>query len=195
MGITVSGRAIAGPSQPEEQAKEQVGPADLERTFRHVVSRFASGVTVVTTSYNGELRGITVSAFSLVSFKPPLILVCIDRLAYSHELIQASQAFAVSIFSDRHEFLSERFAARAPLVNETFEGVPYRVAVTGAPIIEGCLGWLDCRLWASYDGGDHTIFVGEVVDAGLGEDRDPLLYFRRQYRYLKPKWNPDPPGL
>ncbi len=187
MGITVSGRATVGPSQPEEQTTEQVEPADLERTFRRVMGRFASGVTVVTMAHNGELRGITVSAFCLVSFKPPLVLVCIDRLAQSHELIEASQAFAVSILSDRHEFLSERFASRAPLVDEAFTGVPYRVAVTGAPILDGCLGWLDCRLWASYGGGDHTIFVGEVVAAGLGEEREPLLYFRHQYRRLARK--------
>ena len=83
----------------------------------------------------GRLRGVTVSAFSSVSLNPPLALVCIANEAESKEWVAESGVFAVNILSDEQEFLSERFAARAPIVNTHFEGVPYHTAVTGSPIL------------------------------------------------------------
>jgi len=98
-----------------------------------------------------------------------------------------SGAFAVNFLSEQQEIISERFSARAPLVSGNFEGIPYRLAVTGSPILEDCLAWLDCRLWATYDGGDHSIFVGRVEALGLGEDGLPLLYYRGRYMFVEPE--------
>jgi flavin reductase (DIM6/NTAB) family NADH-FMN oxidoreductase RutF len=101
-------------------------------------------------------------------------------------MIAESGIFAVNILSEEQEFLSERFAARAPIVNEAFEGVPFHVEVTGAPILEGSIAWYDCRVATTYEGGDHTLFVGRVEAIGFGkEGHRPLIYFSNRYAHLR----------
>ncbi|HWC75901.1 MAG TPA: flavin reductase family protein [Blastocatellia bacterium] len=149
--------------------------------FRHALARFASGVTVVTCrSSQGDLRGITVSAFSSVSLDPPLVLVCIDRRASIHDLLEEGSHFAVNFLCDNQETISRRFASKDA---DRFDGVGYSEGQTGAPLIEGALGHLECRVVHSYPGGDHTIFVGEVEASSAG-DQKPLLYFRGGYANL-----------
>lgn len=155
-----------------------------QTAFRRVLSCFATGVVVVTTTTPDELRGITVNAFASLSFEPTLVLVCLDELARTAELIGQSGVFAVSVLSYGQMFLADRFAGRAIPVNRHFQGVPFETARTGAPILRDCLAWLDCRVWARYAGGDHIIFIGEVLDLGLNTEREPLLYFQSRYRRL-----------
>lgn len=153
-----------------------------DQAMRKMRGLFASGVTVVTTVHEGKLRGVTVSAFSAVSLNPPLVLICIANESESREWIAESGVFAVSILSDEQEFLAERFAARAPIVNARFDGVPYHTALTGSPILADSLAWYDCRVEATHDGGDHTIFIGRVEVVGFGaEGKRPLLYFANRY--------------
>ena len=190
MRSTISGRMISGPEPPRRRKKEASSPqGGIDKAlFRQVMGRFATGVAVVTTREPDDtLHGLTINSFTSVSLEPPLVLVCIDRRARSHDFIAQSGIFAVNILSEQQELLSERFSARAPLVSRHFEGVPYRLAATGSPILEGSLAWLDCRVWATYDGGDHTIFVGQVEALGLGEDGPPLLYFQSAYRFVEPE--------
>lgn len=149
--------------------------------LRDVMARHAAAVAVVTTRHEEGLYGLTVSAFCSVSLEPPLVLVCIDRLARSHALIAAAGSYAVSLLGWQQMLLADRFAGRGPLIGPGFEGVPWRTAATGAPILEGALAWVDCRLWATYDGGDHGIFVGQVQAAGLGETGEPLLSLNRRF--------------
>ncbi len=137
-----------------------------DQTLRKMRGLFASGVTVATTVHDGQLRGVTVSAFASVSLNPPLVLICIANESESREWIAESGIFAVNLLSDEQEFLSERFAARAPIVNARFDGVPYHTAITGSPILAGSLAWYDCRMEATHDGGDHTIFIGRVEAVG-----------------------------
>ena len=154
--------------------------------LRKLRGLFASGVTVVTTVHDSGLYGVTVSAFSSVSLEPPLILICLATDSNAHDRIAESGVFAVNLLSDDQEFLSERFAARAPLVNAKFDGVPYAVAVTGSPILPESIAWYDCRVEAQHDGGDHVIFVGRMAAIGFGEaQRQPLLYFANRYAHLK----------
>jgi flavin reductase (DIM6/NTAB) family NADH-FMN oxidoreductase RutF len=162
------------------------GEALNDRTLRKLRGLFASGVTVVTTAHAGRLRGMTVSACSSVSLDPPLIVICLAPEAATCEMVVDSGVFAVNILSDDQEFLSERFAARAPIVNEQFEGVPYDEAVTGAPILPDSLAWYDCRVEAVHDGGDNVIIIGRVVAIGLGDEaRQPLLYYANRYAHLR----------
>jgi len=160
-----------------------VGPDALWATLR----RFAAGVTVVTSVGDEGYLGITVSAFSLVSLDPPLVLVCINEDSQLVEAIQASQCFAVSILSSRQELLSEMFAGRAPRPDFAFRGLPHHTLLSGAPVLDGALASLDCRLQQTIPAGDHTIFLGAVVAAGVAAGQgDPLLYFGGQYRRLAP---------
>ncbi len=157
-----------------------------DEAMRKMRGLFASGVTAVTTVQEGKLHGVTVSAFSAVSLNPPLVLVCIANESESRDRIAESGIFAVNILGEEQEFLAERFAARAPLVNAHFDGVPYHTAVTGSPILPKAIAWYDCRVEAAHDGGDHTIFVGRIEALGWGATApQPLLYFANRYAGLK----------
>ncbi len=147
--------------------------------FRSTLSRFACGVTVVTTKNGaGELFGITVSAFSSVSLDPPLVLICVDRSAASHDPLIESGIFAVNLLNAEQSAISERFASP---IEEKFNGVDFTLGEFGLPLFSGCLANLECRVRNTADGGDHTIFIAEVQTAVIS-DGDPLLYFRGDYR-------------
>lgn len=150
--------------------------------FRSALSRFASGVTVVTTrDADGQLHGITVSAFSSVSLDPPLVLVCIERSAGSHHVFQETGLFVVNVLSSAQRELSERFASPS---SDRFAGVGMTLNIDGIPILSNCLANLECRVKLAADGGDHSIFIGEVENASVHEG-DPLIYFRSDYRTIE----------
>jgi flavin reductase len=135
---------------------------------------------------DGIPHAMTANAVSSVSLDPPLVLVCVERSAVMAGEVAASGRFALSFLAADQAELSDRFADPArPEGQEQFDGVEVRTAVTGAPILEGALGWLDCRVWASYDGGDHEIVVGEVLALDVGPADDPLLYYRSGYGRLE----------
>ncbi len=151
--------------------------------FRTALSRFASGVTVVTTQ-DAEQHpvGITVSAFCSVSLEPPLVLVCIDRDAYHHNDFQTSGVFVVNILAADQEHLSRIFASREP---DKFADVAYTRGLADVPVLAGALASLECRIRHAYEGGDHTIFVGEVEHTTVREDGHPLVYYRGGYAGLE----------
>lgn len=153
--------------------------------FKRAAGRFASGVTVVTTMHRGEVYGITVSAFASFSIDPLQVLVSIWHGNRLHGMITESGVFAVSVLEEGQRGVSEYFSTSGRMPSgERFDLVPSHVCVTGAPVIDGCLAYFDCRLAASLAGGDHTVFVGEVLDVG-SQDGQPLLYFSRDYRGVR----------
>lgn len=153
--------------------------------LRATLGRFATGVTVLTAGRDTP-RGMTANSFTSVSLEPPLILVCVVRTAAIHEAILEEGAFAVSMLSGQQEDLARHFADRArPRGRREFETVgtvPGRH--TGTPLLTGAQAWLECGLAAVYDGGDHSIFLGSVLDIGREETDDPLLYFGGGFRRL-----------
>ena len=153
--------------------------------FRRVVSHFASGVTVVTTLRpDGRPCGLTASAVCSVSLEPTLVLVCVEKAADSHGCIEQSGVFAVNVLADgKGETLARRFAGED--VEGKFTGVAFRPEHSGAPVLDEALAWLDCRVADRFTGGDHTVFVGEVVAADAGEG-SPLLYYRGGYGRFAP---------
>lgn len=155
-------------------------PIDDAR-FRQVMGRFASGVTVVTTLFQGERYGMTVSSFSSLSLDPPLVLICVDRRLSTHDALVGAGQFVVNILSDSQEHLSRQFASREA---DKFQGVAYSAGLLGLPVLDGALASIECRLHSTAPGGDHTILIGEVVAMEIG-DGDPLLYYRSGYRELK----------
>jgi flavin reductase (DIM6/NTAB) family NADH-FMN oxidoreductase RutF len=148
--------------------------------FKKVMSRWASGVTVVTAEHDGVKNGMTVSSFASVSLDPPLVLVCIGKAAPTHDTIRKGERFVVNVLSDTQEAISIRFATKH---DDRFEGVAVRSGQLGVPIIEGCLAAIECRLHETLPGGDHTIYVGEVVHADIAEG-SPLLYFQGGHRKM-----------
>ena len=149
--------------------------------FRTALSRFASGVTVVTCKDpHNQFRGITVSAFSSLSLEPPLVLVCIDKRASIHQHLTEGSFFAVNFLSQDQEHISRRFASKDA---DRFNGVRCSSGHSGAPLIDGALGFVECRIVHAYPGGDHTIFVGQVEASGVNEGK-PILYFCGDYACL-----------
>jgi flavin reductase len=150
------------------------------RALRDVFGRFATGVTVVAAGSQVP-QGMTANSFTSVSIDPPLILVCVNRNAAIHQTVLDSGSFAVSMLSAGQEHVARYFADRSrPRGAEEFGAVGWSPGPgTGAPILHGALAWLDCTLAASYDGGDHAIFVGQVLASGCGPAHDDALLFYR----------------
>ena len=163
----------APPSPPDDAAFDVA-------TFRRVAGRFVAGITVVTTASHSGYRGITANSFSTVSLTPPLVLFCLTTTSTFTPLLAQSGVFAVNVLANDDQFLSDRFANRAPLVDARFTGVPHHIERSGAPILNTAIAWFDCRVWANYDGGDHRIIVGEVLALGENEG-EPLAYYRSRY--------------
>lgn len=153
--------------------------------FRRAMGHFATGVAVVTAKRGeGAPCGLTVNAFCSVSLEPPLVLVCVERGADSHSCIIDSGAFAVNILEEsKGETISRRFASWE--VDDKFAGIAYRTEHTGSPILDAALGWLDCRVTETIAAGDHTIFLGEVLEAETVEGK-PLVYYRGGYGRFTP---------
>jgi flavin reductase (DIM6/NTAB) family NADH-FMN oxidoreductase RutF len=153
--------------------------------YRHVVSRFATGVSVVSTVADGRRHGMTVNSFTSLSLHPLLAMFACEHDAALHAPLMSAGVWAVSVLGADQQPLAAYFATRerpGPGPDQ-FDGWPSRPGpVTGAPLLDGCLGWLEFRTWATYDGGDHTIVVGEVAGMQAGGDGPPLLYFRSEYR-------------
>lgn len=148
-----------------------------EHRFRQTMGRFPSGVTVITTKYQNQLYGITVSSFSSLSLRPPLVLICIDTAVASHDAIAGAGFFAVNMLARNQEHLSRRFATRDI---DKFQGVAWHVGLHDLPLLDGALATIECRMHSQLPGGDHSIFVGEVMDAQV-YDGLPLLYYRGGY--------------
>lgn len=154
--------------------------------FRAVMRRWTSGVTVATVRDGDDVRGITLSSFSSVSLDPPLVLISVDKRAVCHGMIGRSGRFCVHILAEGQSLISDRFAGRRPGEHAEFADCSSRTTPSGAPIIDGCLGYFDCRVTAAIDGGDHTIFLGFIDGGDAAGDGAPLVFYAGSYRQLAP---------
>ena len=148
------------------------------------MGHFATGVTVVTgAGEEGRAYGLTANSVSSVSLEPPLVLVCIDKDSASHDPILDTGVFAINILGAEDGWLARRFSGKGR--SDRFRGVEHRREATGSPILEDALAWLDCSLWRTYEGGDHTIVVGRVVACAAARG-SPLIFYRGRYRERTP---------
>lgn len=153
-------------------------------TFRSVLGRFASGVTILTTrDASGADHGMTVSAFCSLSLEPPLVLFCVDHAASMHPLLVADPAPAcgVSILSSNQEAYSRRFADET---EQRFDGIAYSRGEHGVVLLDDALAHLECRIARHIAAGDHTVFVAHLDRAEPRQGR-PLLYYRGGYAQLE----------
>lgn len=161
-------------------------PAPDQALFRSVLGRFASGVTVLTTRLHEQLHGMTVSAFCSVSLEPLLVLASIEKVTRMHALLLESHIYAVSILAARDEATSRFFADDRRLAGVEFAPGAYRIGVTGCPILPQATAYLEASVRAVHEGGDHSIFLGEVVNAEIVTDEPPLIFYRGGYATLRP---------
>ena len=152
-------------------------PAD----FREVMARFPAGVTVTTTvDADGRWWGFTASAFCSLSADPPLVLVCIAKSAECYPAFMSADSIAIHFVQPKYESLARTFATRGA---DKFAGHPFELTERGLPVLRELGSILECSVYARYDGGDHTIIVGRVEDALVGES-DPVVYYKRDFRSL-----------
>ncbi len=153
--------------------------------FKQVMRRFVTGLMVVTVQVGEEVHAMTANAIASVSLDPMLMLVCVEKKGRTHELITQARTFGLSILSDAQEELGKKFAYDHDARANPHAHARWTKAVTGAPILTDSLGYLDCRVVSMYDGGDHTIFVGEVLAAQLGRQKNgPLIYYDSKFQKL-----------
>ncbi|HEX6877228.1 MAG TPA: flavin reductase family protein [Nocardioidaceae bacterium] len=151
---------------------------ESSRKFRDVLGRFCTGVTVVTSVSNGQPVGMTCQSFSSVSLDPPLVLFCPSKSSNAWPQMQRAGFFCVNLLSHDQLDLSNTFAKKGV---DKFAGVSWRSSATGAPLLDGVLGWVDCTIYAVHEAGDHYVVIGRVMDLGVEEAPHPLLFYRGRY--------------
>ena len=149
--------------------------------LRQVLGHFATGVTVITTKDgSGKPYGLTANAFTSLSLNPPLVVICIDKTVQCYSCFEESKLFAVNFLSEEQEEVSRRFATKGI---EKFAGLGWHAGEHGLALLEGAIGHIECRVVRGYDGGDHTIYLGEILTAAATGER-PLIFFKGKYRRL-----------
>ncbi len=142
--------------------------------FREVLGHFATGVTIVTALEDGGPVGFTCQAFTSLSLEPPMVALAPAKSSTSWPRIAKAGAFCVNILSDHQEAVCRAFAVSG---GDKFSGIGWRGGLTGSPVLEGALAWIECELRAIHDAGDHELVLGHVLDLGVGEGA-PLLFYR-----------------
>lgn len=156
---------------------------DFKRAMRHL----AAGVAIVATEHDGRRAGLTVTAVCSFSADPPMLLVCIGVGASAHDLVEASGRFSVNLLAQGQEELAQRFSGRTGMSGEDrFAAGQWRPLATGAPVLNGSLVSLDCRLAQVTSLATHSVFIGTVVDVAAGNAATPLLYAHGTYGTFSP---------
>ena len=166
---------------------------DLQSGMKRAMRVYPQGVTVVTAQAPEGPKGLTVSSFTSVSLSPPLVLFCIAKSSALHDFFRGAERYAVNFLADDQKSVSDRFAGRTTDADRV-EGVKFRKGRNGSPIISGVRAAIECKAWRAYDGGDHSILVGEVVAAGAVASKRPLVYYSQQYTTTEQTEYPAPPS-
>lgn len=151
-------------------------------TFRSVLGRFASGVTVLTTRDDASDAGMTVSSFCSLSLAPALVLACVDKNADLHDKLSKGQRVVFNILASSQEALSRRFSEEDE--SHRFHGVGLQRDAHGVAVLAGVVAWIEAKIVQKHDGGDHSVFIAEA-DGATTSDRRPLLYYRGGYAGLE----------
>ncbi len=158
-----------------------------QAAFRRAAGQFPGGIVVVTT---GGGHAMTVSAFASVSLQPPLVLFCAEKIARFHDAVLAEGSWAVSILAEDGEKTARWLATRGRPLDGQLDAVAHHQGpVTGAPLLDGAMATLECRTEAVYEGGDHSIVVGQVIAVDGPADppaRGPLVHYAGAYHRLRP---------
>lgn len=146
--------------------------------FRQVLGHFPTGVSVVTAIDDGQPVGMAIGSFFSVSLDPPLVGFCAGRGSSTWPRLRSAGTFCVNILADDQEEVSRVFASKD---DDKFAGMGWDRSPLGSPRIGGALAWIDCRLEAVHESGDHDIVVGAVHELEVAREADPLVFFRGGY--------------
>ncbi|WKZ33324.1 MAG: flavin reductase family protein [Thermodesulfobacteriota bacterium] len=140
------------------------------------------GVYVISTVHEGRANALTAAWVARASFVPPLVTVSVGKARFSHDLIRDAGIFAVNILGPEDVSIGKHFGLKTGRKTDKFAGIEYEIKATGAPVLVECAAWLDCRVASSHDAGDHTLFIGEVLEAGVRrQGAKPLIYERENF--------------
>jgi flavin reductase (DIM6/NTAB) family NADH-FMN oxidoreductase RutF len=150
--------------------------------LRAAMRRFAAGIAVVTIDVDGRRQGLTVGSLVSLSLEPALVGISIGHQSSLHEPLREAGRFVVNLLAGDQDWLAQHFARSVPPLVQ-WDGIPTRDAPFDEPLLADALAWLECRTWAEYEAGDHTIFVGEVLSLELGRSAPALVYIGGGYRH------------
>jgi flavin reductase (DIM6/NTAB) family NADH-FMN oxidoreductase RutF len=153
--------------------------------LRHAMRAWTTGVTVVTATHAGQQYGMTVNSFTSISLEPPLVSLALRKLTHTHELVEKSGEFSVTILAAEQKELSDRFAGKHPEIKDRFEGVATEKLLIDAPLLKGGISHFNCRVVNSMPVGENTLFVAEVIAAQGKGTGEPLVYHNRVYWKLE----------
>ncbi|ONH35839.1 flavin reductase [Protofrankia sp. BMG5.30] len=173
--MTMSAQSSTGHPGPETSV---VDPAH----FRDVLSRFASGVVVVTAIVGDRPAGLTCQSFTSLSLQPPLVLFCPAKSSTSWPSVAAADSLCINILSEGQDEVSNGFARSGA---DKFAGVGWTLLPNGAPALDSAVAHIGARIATVYDGGDHHIVTCHVESLQTPGERDPLLYYRSKYRRIR----------
>lgn len=176
---------VGGPRDDEVSGEsESMALVPDARGARWLRRHLAGGVVALTTLVHGSFRAATVTACTMVSVDPLQFLVTLELDSQMEGWVDESRIFGLSVLPWRTQVLADRFAGFAPLAPTRFEGIDHFTAVTGVPLLSGCIAWADCEVSMDLETGDHRCFIGTAlaIGKGEGEEDDPLVYFLNRYR-------------
>lgn len=142
---------------------------------------YPTGLAVVTVDLDGERVGLTIGSLVSLSLEPALVGVAVSRFAALHEFLRGAGQYAISLLAADQAAVAQHFARGVPPI-AMWSGVAWRPGATGAPLLDGALGWIECRVADELETGDHTFFVGEVVRLERGRQAPALIYVERTYQ-------------
>ena len=154
----------------------------MQSSWIKAISQMTFGIYVLTTAHKETINGMIASWVSMISYEPPLIMAAIHPNRYSHRLLEKSGCFALNILSQHQKDYLSRF--KGPDPNAKFAGINFKMGKTGSPILSDCIGYLECKIAEHYKPGNHTLFIGEIVDAESLPDRVPLSTLDYEGVYL-----------
>ena len=150
---------------------------------KKVLRKIVHGVYVIGVCEGNTLNAFTATWITQVSFQPPLVVVGIKKDSLSYRMVEFSRVFAISFLGAGQKLLAQHFLKPAHLGGSKLEGVKYRCGVTGAPILEEAAAFVECRVKEIHPGGDHAVVIGEVVEAGIHQEADPLTLKETGWAY------------
>jgi flavin reductase (DIM6/NTAB) family NADH-FMN oxidoreductase RutF len=167
-----------------DDGREETSMGVDAQTLRRAMRLWATGVTVVTALSDGQKHGMTVTSFTSLALEPPLVLVSLEQLARTHDMVERSGRFGVTILAHDQQEISDRFGGRIDDSLDRFEDLETETLRSGVPFVKGGLAYFDCQVVAMHPAGTHTLFIGEVIAARINRRAVPLLYFNRDYQRL-----------
>lgn len=154
----------------------------IKPDISHAERKIVHGVYVISTRHEDRINAMTAAWVARASFDPPLVTISVGKTRFTHDMIKGSGVFAVNVLSPDVISTARHFGLKSGRKTDKFEGVDYFTSVTGSPILKDCVAWMDCKVATVCDAGDHTLFIGEVLDGGvLREGAATLIYDKETF--------------